>query len=447
MTEANARIESKNEDGSVQHIHPVEDFPDESTFLTQTEYPALRIPARQTATLRKQLGKLALKIPRMGNVYSDPLKSKEHRILVLASKDAANHPDVVDLVEISNGSITRTNHVIDMTYDYLTSEEALKRLLKGKVDEVPSAFEIIGNIAHMNLRDECLPYKHWIGKVVLDKNHGRIRTVVNKLGTIHNVYRTFGMEVMAGYNGEGWSVVSVKEERCTFHLDFREVYWNSRLAGEHKRLVTRIFEYAKINSSKQTVVADLMAGIGPFAVPLTAHGNPHSIKVYANDLNPTSFKYLKINSSKNKCDQLSCYNDDGRAMVRTLQKGGVHVNHFIMNLPASAPEFLDAFRGYAFKSNSEQPWVHVHCFAPKVDENDNFYQSAVDRCAKSLGCSLDREKECVKVHVVRDVSPGKNMLCVSFRLPLEVSRLPSIAHDDSNEGDSDERDAKKLKTN
>ena len=45
--------------------------------------------------------------------------------------------------------------------------------------EVPTSFEGVGHIAHLNIRDELLPYKHVIGQVILDKNSS-IRTVVNK---------------------------------------------------------------------------------------------------------------------------------------------------------------------------------------------------------------------------------------------------------------------------
>ncbi len=31
--------------------------------------------------------------------------------------------------------------------------------------EVPSAFETVGHIAHLNLREELLPWKHVIGQV------------------------------------------------------------------------------------------------------------------------------------------------------------------------------------------------------------------------------------------------------------------------------------------
>ena len=44
--------------------------------------------------------------------------------------------------------------------------DVLQRVVPGDVEEVPHAFETVGHIAHMNLRDELLPYKHIIGQVL-----------------------------------------------------------------------------------------------------------------------------------------------------------------------------------------------------------------------------------------------------------------------------------------
>ena len=79
---------------------------------------------------------------------------------------------------------------------------------------------LAGHIAHLNLRDEQLPFKHVIGQVVLDKNQPRIKTVLNKLGTITNEFRVFEHEVLAGENN---TVVTLKEGGCVFRFDFSKV--------------------------------------------------------------------------------------------------------------------------------------------------------------------------------------------------------------------------------
>ena len=69
------------------------------------------------------------------------------------------------------------------------------------------------HVAHLNLNDEYLPYKHLIGQLVLDVcrkstfRHGnlialqknkRIKTVINKLDAIDSQFRFFKMELIAG---------------------------------------------------------------------------------------------------------------------------------------------------------------------------------------------------------------------------------------------------------
>lgn len=57
---------------------------------------------------------------------------------------------------------------------------------------------------------------------------------------------------------------------------------------EHERLV-QLFQ-------PSDVVADVFAGVGPFAVPAGKKG----CAVLANDLNPNSYKYLEQNIHDNK---------------------------------------------------------------------------------------------------------------------------------------------------
>lgn len=78
------------------------------------------------------------------------------------------------------------------------------------------------------------------------------------------------------------------ESDCRFTFDFTKVYWNSRLQTEHTRLV-QLF-------NSNDVVADVFAGVGPFAIPAAKKG----CAVLANDLNPDSAKYLAQNVEDNR---------------------------------------------------------------------------------------------------------------------------------------------------
>jgi hypothetical protein len=51
-----------------------------------------------------------------------------------------------------------------LDYRHLGADQVLKQLLPDGV-EVPSSFESIGHIAHLNLKEEVLPWKHVIGEV------------------------------------------------------------------------------------------------------------------------------------------------------------------------------------------------------------------------------------------------------------------------------------------
>jgi len=399
------------------YVYSVSSFPPPSTFIISVTYPALIIPARRTAELRKALKNALLQRAKTKLVYAlsekDPLPPEKEpsmvdntkrrkmfrKMLLIDRKGIYEQPEVENL--LNTGEFAKSSHTVTTTYADWTVDEVLR-----------------------------------LGKVLLDKNAPKIKTVVNKVGNIETEFRTFGMEVIAGNEDEGWSEVTVKEEGCRYALDFRKVYWNSRLVGEHRRLVNLIQEDSE-SKGRKVVVADFMAGIGPFAVPLTAKGN--NVEVHANDLNPFSYKYLVLNREKNKCKNLKCYNMCARAFSHHLQDEGVEIDHVIMNLPASAPEFLDALRGF---SGKRLPRIHVHCFGPKgagSAENDLL----IERCSKALGHVLRKEEDELSIHSVRDIAPSKNMYCVSFSLPESVRDLHRIEILPQN----DEPDTKRKRLN
>lgn len=151
----------------------------------------------------------------------------------------------------------------------------------------------------------CLPLNALI-MFHLQKNYPRIKTIVNKVGTITNEFRVPKFEVLAG---DSDMVTVVKQYGATFKLDYNLVYWNSRLEHEHLRLISKF--------QAGDIVCDMFAGIGPFAIPAAQKG----CQVYANDLNPDSVCFLKINAETNKVsDLVRAYNLDARKFVSSIME-------------------------------------------------------------------------------------------------------------------------------
>ncbi|XP_074367263.1 tRNA (guanine(37)-N(1))-methyltransferase 2-like isoform X3 [Apium graveolens] len=358
------------------------------------------------------------------------------------------------------------------------------------------------HVAHVNIKNELLPYKDLIAKVIYDKNYPRIQTVVNKVGCISNEFRVPKFEVLAG---KADLTTEVKQFGATFKLDYGLVYWNSRLEHEHIRLVSQ-FQAGE-------TICDMFAGIGPFVIPAAKKG----CLVYANDLNPDSVKYLRINAKINKVeDCVNTYNMDARNFIAQLMaiptcetqsvapfldssieldkvpknedlgqingkvkevpcnnsisldagkvlgmneetdvtafkrgsgiykeatsadnvgpslktskgqnlqikasvsvntKPWEHVDHVIMNLPASALQFIDSFKGLIRRKfwKGSLPWIHCYCFMRSTETRESILSEAE--------AALKAKIQDPVFHLVRNVAPYKDMFCLSFKLPEEA---------------------------
>jgi tRNA (guanine37-N1)-methyltransferase len=386
---------------------------DRSAFDETLDLVALRIPAKLCTEYLRELKGVIFSRSRMKRIFNDNSEGGKDKRLVLLKPEIT-----LDDFKAGGGGGIQQQHIdfvtrhggepvpfsLQLGYENLGVDEVLKAVLPQGV-EVPSSFEQAGHVAHVNIRDEVLPYKQVIGQVILDKNYPQIKTVVNKLGQISNEYRTFPLEVIAGQQDLH---VSLKESGANFSFNFADVYWNSRLQMEHKRVIDLI-RARSATSVEPLVVADMMAGIGPFAVPLAMpfsdvqkdstkkneceedgsagqgkreadstakkgkkqqqqQRNP-SIQVHANDLNPASYAAMLHNAKINKIkhvepkisgDDVDCtdevgsdapllvYNQCGRAFLRALvAHTRVLPNEILMNLPANATDFLDSMVGLA----------------------------------------------------------------------------------------------------
>lgn len=244
-----------------------------------------------------QRSKDSLHLERLGSIHPDPVESEAKRgrrciLLRPETRDSGEpypwSPKVSELVE--DNLINVIPYELHLTYDYWNYHEIASAILpEGDEEEIPSGFTLVGHVAHLNLRDKYLRYKDIIGELLVDKNPG-VRTVINKVDDVgeESEYRTFRYEVLAGPNDMD---VEIREADCTFRFNYAKVYWNSRLNTEHQALVEAFQE--------GEAVCDVMAGIGPFAVP----AGKKQVFVWANDLNPDSYSSLEDAIQRNKVSQ------------------------------------------------------------------------------------------------------------------------------------------------
>jgi len=309
------------------------------------------------------------------------------------------------------------NHVVTLDYSCFTMPELLRKVLPPEVTAL-SGFEQVGHIAHVNLSSAHRPFQFTIGQIILDTNT-TVKTVVNKVDSISSVFREFKMEVIAG---EAQLLATVKQHGFVFEVPYDRVYWNSRLGDEHSRLVGLM--------SRNDELFDVMAGIGPFAIPAAAAG----IVVHANDLNPASVAAMRRNIELNGLSSanIKTYEMDGREFIDSILRhthlesgclphGGRR--HVSMNLPALAVQFLDAFTRSSWKTGLVQdrhPIVHCYTFSAAADVK----KDAIHQIEAVLGVSLEGFVD--MVHDVRDVAPTKQMVCVSFRLPSALTATSSL---------------------
>lgn len=483
---------------------------DESKFEQRLELWALRIPRELASAVTRLLRSgYLLDKPRVKPVVEDP-EGDKNRLVILSER--IQKPDLSEMSQQALDSLKQLCNVevvpytLTLGYSYWSADHILKRILPAGV-EVPSSFETIGHVAHLNISDDLLSYKDVIAKVIYDKNYPRIQTVVNKVGTITNEFRVPKFEILAGKND---MVTEIKQYGATFRLDYGLVYWNSRLEHEHIRLVS-LFK-------KGDVICDMFAGIGPFSIPAAQKG----CVVYANDLNPDSVHYLRTNSKINKVeDYIFAYNMDARVFMQKLMtvpgletrsdsqvatdesysKEGVpaneisssngnhndvredtknganessaastttkkrqqtseegdepdcqdadanqtkrqnkkrvrglgplpskpweHFDHVLMNLPASALQFLDCFDGLIQKKywTGSLPWIHCYCFIRSCESEESILSEAQNKLSATIAEPI--------FHRVRDVAPNKAMFCLSFKLPMECLKEDSENHIES----------------
>ncbi|KAM0687317.1 tRNA(m(1)G37)methyltransferase [Conglomerata obtusa] len=271
---------------------------------------------------------------------------------------------------------------ITFNFNYYTAYELL---LKFRIPTIAS-FQVIGHILHLNLTKEHKSYLETIGELFLRKTKN-IKTVITKTESINNTFRNFNYLLLAGE--DNLTTIHI-ENNTKFYIDYKNVYWNSKLQAERKNLINSF--------SAGDTVADVFCGAGPITIQALKAGHV----VYCNDLNPVAIFCLKKSVEMNKLHDPFSYNLDAKEFIENLIVKNFVIDHFVMNLPEIGVEYIKYLKSY---KNS----FILHCY----------YFCKVDTCPvdklKSY-CWFSNDKS--NLRYIRKVSPKKDM----WKLTIKINR-------------------------
>jgi tRNA (guanine37-N1)-methyltransferase len=265
------------------------------------------------------------------------------------------------------------------------------KLSRAELELVPRAFDIIGDIAIIEIPAELKKRKSVIAKALKSLNP-RIKTVCNKTGERSGEFRLQALEILLGKE----TTTEHREAGCMFRLDVKKTYFSGREATERQRIASQI----KPGES----VLVMFSGVGPSPITI-AKTQPKVDKVYGVDINPEANRYalenVRINRVQLKVEPIC---GDVRQVCPKLK---LKFDRILMPLPKGAHAFLDV----AFRCLKKGGIIHFYHW----DKEEDLYTNAlkfVQTAAKKTG----KKVKILQKKRVLPYGPRVWKTCIDFRV-------------------------------
>lgn len=266
---------------------------------------------------------------------------------------------------------------------------SLKEALAGTLSEeelalVPTSFDIIGDIAILEIPDELSGKKEQIAEAML-KTFKNIKVIAAKKTKINTEYRIRKLDIIAG---EPRKETEHREHGCIYRLNVETCYFSPRLGSERLRVAEQCKHGERI--------LVMFAGVGPYAVLIAKRSKPKEI--HAIELNPEASRYLEENSRINKVN-INSINGDVRKEIPKLGE----FDRIIMPLPKDAGDFLDV----ALPALKKGGTIHFYDFSHNEEESTEK--------VKEICAGLNQKIEVLNAVKCGSYSPYMYRICVDFR--------------------------------
>ena len=286
--------------------------------MTPEQKPFIRVPTERGEEIRKALLENALldtdyKIGSNGATLYLPLTTNDF-------------DSVLSLLGV-NGMETGFSDFEPVPFEPKRLGDVLGDILtREEVELLPRAYDLIGDIAVLEIPEELNGHKDAIGRAFLSL-HKNFRTVLGKRGAISGQTRTRDYDVLAGE--QRTDTIHI-EYGCRIAVDLSLAYFSPRLLEEHHRVTGQV-------SEGETII-DMFTGVGPFALHIA---RAHETRVIAIDINPHAIELLKHSMTMNRlAGTIEPVVSDAESYVRS--QFDRDVDRIIMNHPSGASEFMES---------------------------------------------------------------------------------------------------------
>ncbi len=266
-----------------------------------------------------------------------------------------------------------------------------------ELDEMVSSFDIIGNIAIIEIPLPLQYREKEIGDAIL-KTHKSVKSVFKKLSAMEGEFRVRKLSLICGENN---TLATYKENGVTLKFDVSKVYFSVRNAFERKRVSSLV-------KNKENVLV-MFAGVGPYCLVI-ANDHPSS-QIVGIELNPDAITYFSENVKLNKFKNIQIEEGDVKSIIP--QKYQNWANRIIMPLPKLSYEFLES----AFIASKKGTIIHFYTIVP-LENSFIEAQKLFEKEASKFGIKFEvmdwritKSYSSKEVHIVLDLKiVAKNVI-------------------------------------
>jgi len=271
-----------------------------------------------------------------------------------------------------------------------------KKLTKKEKERLTTSFDIIGEIAVIEIRPELEKKEKLIGQAILEM-HKNIKTVCKRNSMHEGIFRTQKLKIIAGKRTKE---TVHKESACRLKLNVEKCYFSVRSGTERLRIAELIQDSLEKTKKKEKILV-MFSGVGPFVCVIGKNCTYNS--VLGIEINPIAHKYAKENIVVNKIKKAEVVEGDVRKIVPKL-KG--KFDRIIMPLPRTAETFLDT----ALKCAKKGTIIHLYGFLGE-DEFEDYKRQIINICK-------DKGKKIKILDLVKcgQFSPRIFRICVDFKI-------------------------------